>query len=121
MRVHTRSASSTVWNHSNGLSDYQVWTGYRIASGQLNFNHSGRHEDNSRKKLLACRGCKETMEHLFWGCTSAAALWAKLVAHLTGKRASGQRTYHFFEACASRQVHYIPLHRNRMLADQFLG
>ena len=75
MRVHTRSASSTVWNHSNGLSDYQVWTGYRIASGQLNFSHSGRHEDNSRKKLLACRGCKETMEHLFWGCTSAPQLF----------------------------------------------
>ena len=39
----------------------------------------------------------------------------------TGRRNEHQANapHHFFEACASRQVHYIPLHRKRILADRF--
>uniref|UniRef100_A0AAV1VBC7 Uncharacterized protein n=1 Tax=Peronospora matthiolae TaxID=2874970 RepID=A0AAV1VBC7_9STRA len=31
-----------VRSHANELFEYQVWTGYRVALGQLNVYHAGR-------------------------------------------------------------------------------
>ena len=36
-------------DHSNGLSDYQVWTGHQASSGQLNMFHPGRDEEKLQK------------------------------------------------------------------------
>ena len=47
------------WSHDNGISEYQVWTGYRVALGQLKMYHAGRTEDKSCRKILACRGSEE--------------------------------------------------------------
>uniref|UniRef100_M4BQM1 RxLR effector candidate protein n=1 Tax=Hyaloperonospora arabidopsidis (strain Emoy2) TaxID=559515 RepID=M4BQM1_HYAAE len=59
------------------------------------------------------------MEHLFWVCPCAVALWTKLVTHWTGERGSRQRTQQFLEACASRQVHAIPKHRTEIVKERF--
>ena len=29
-----------LWDHSQGLTDYQVWTGYQVATRQINLQHS---------------------------------------------------------------------------------
>ena len=77
------------------MADYEVWTGYRVSSGRLNLFHTGGTEDKSSKTLPSCRGCEETISHLFWECQSAAALWDKLVALWTGEQVSRQHTQQF--------------------------
>ncbi|KAF1778115.1 hypothetical protein GQ600_21916 [Phytophthora cactorum] len=37
-------------DHSNGLSEYQMWTGYRVATRQLNLHFASRKEDDNRTK-----------------------------------------------------------------------
>lgn len=107
------------WDHSHGLTDFQVWTGYRIATRQLNFHHAERSANNECRKRPGCRGNAETPAHLFWYCPYAQALWAKLVSHWTGERPSTQRTQQFFNACASRRAHFVPPYRTAILDDRF--
>ena len=85
------------WDHSHGLTDFQVWTGYRIVTRQLNLHHAGRSENDECRKRQGCRGKKETPAHLFWECAYAEALWNKLVSQWTGERPSRQRTQQFFK------------------------
>ncbi|EEY70271.1 uncharacterized protein PITG_21926 [Phytophthora infestans T30-4] len=63
-----------VWAHRNQLTEYQVWVAYRVAVRQLNLYHEGKKHDSSCRKLAACQGQKETMEHIFWECSCAQAL-----------------------------------------------
>ena len=63
-----------VWDHSNDLSDHHVCTGYWAAPGYLILYHTVRSENNRYRKLLACRGCVKTLDHLFWECTTCLAL-----------------------------------------------
>ena len=107
------------WDHSHGLTDFQVWTGYRIVTRQLNLHHAGRSENDECRKRQGCRGKKETPAHLFWECAYAEALWGKLVSQWTGERPSRQRTQQFFQACASRRVSHVPEHRTAILKDRF--
>ena len=118
-RAALKQTSRQVWSHDNGISEYQVWTGYRVALGQLNLYHDGRTEDKSCRKNSACRGRDETIKHLFWVCPWAVALWTKLVTHWTGERESRQRTQQFLEAYASRQVQDIPKHRAEIVKERF--
>ena len=108
-----------VWDHSQGLTAYQVWTGYRVATRQLNLHHAGRLTNNNCRKQPGCPGGVETLAHLFWDCSYAVAGWTKLVGHWTGERASPQVLKHYFGACASRQVASIPTYRKALLADRF--
>ena len=91
-----------VWNHSQGLTANQVWTGYRIASRLLHLHHAWRLADTTCRKQPGCRGEVETLAHLFWDCPYAVAFWNKLAEQWTGERASRHQTDCFFSACASR-------------------
>ena len=73
------------WDHNNGLTDFQFWTGYRIVTRQLNLHHAGRSVNDECWKRPGCLGNKETPDHLLWECAYAEALWGKLVSHWTGK------------------------------------
>ena len=59
------------------------------------------------------------MEHLFWVCPCAVALWSKLVRHWIEERETRQRTQQFLEACASRQVQAIPKHWAGTVKERF--
>ena len=74
-----------VWDHAHGLTEYQVWTCYRIATMQLNIYHENRNDDNSCRAHQACRGVQETQAHIFWDCPKARSCWAKLIGHWTGE------------------------------------
>lgn len=80
-RAATRQCPSQVWRHAHGLTEYQVWTCYRIASMQLNLYHAGRQEDNSCRASSGCHGIKESPAHIFWDCLKARACWGKLLRH----------------------------------------
>ena len=57
-----------LWDHNNGLTSYQIWTGYRVATRQLKLYHAARRESNSCRKTPACNVMDETIVHLFWEC-----------------------------------------------------
>ena len=106
-----------VWDHSQGFTAYQVWTGYRITSRLLHLHHAGRLA--TCRKQPGCRGEVETLAHLFWDCPYAVAFWNKLVEQWTGERASRHQTDCFFSACASRRVGSVPAHRKTLLEGRF--
>ena len=108
-----------MWDHSNGLTLYQVWTGYRVATRQLNLYYAARKESNSCRKTPACSGSEETFVPLLWDCTCAAAFWNELIGHWTEQAVTRQSTCALFGACASQRVHHIPEYRAEILADRF--
>ncbi|KAE8965141.1 hypothetical protein PR001_g28821, partial [Phytophthora rubi] len=91
-----------LWTHERELTAYQVWVSYRVATAQLNLYHSGRQYDNSCCKLQACKGTKETLVHVMWGCPCAQACWQKLLSNWTGKHWTGKDIERFITNCASR-------------------
>lgn len=115
----THQTPAQVWDHAHGLTDYQVWTGYRVATRQLNLYHDGRKEDASCKKLQQCAGTKETAAHIFWDCPSAVASWSKLVSHWTGERVAQERTSQLLLNCANRQAPAISRNLQLLIARRF--
>uniref|UniRef100_M4C328 RxLR effector candidate protein n=1 Tax=Hyaloperonospora arabidopsidis (strain Emoy2) TaxID=559515 RepID=M4C328_HYAAE len=107
------------WTRTYGLTDYQIWTGYRIATRQLNLHHARRLDHNLCRKQPGCPGNEETLAHVFWDCPYAVALWEKLIGHWTGERPSRRRTHDFFDASARRRVVNIPAHRKVLLVIRF--
>nr|BAP69111.1 RxLR effector candidate protein [Hyaloperonospora arabidopsidis Emoy2] len=99
--------------------DYQVWTGYRIATRHFNLHHAGRLDRNLCRKELGCPGNEETLAHVVWDCPYAVVLWEKLIGHWKWERPSRRRTQDFFDASASRRVVNIPAHRKALLAIRF--
>ena len=49
-----------VWKHDKGLSDFQVWTAYRIVTKHLNLYYTGRPTDTSCHVLQVCHEVPET-------------------------------------------------------------
>ena len=84
-----------VWDHSNGLTLYQVWTGYRVAT---RLYYAARKESNSCRKAPACSGSEETFVPLLWDCTCATAFWNELIGHWTGQAVTRQSTCALFGA-----------------------
>ena len=85
-----------MWDHRNGLPPYQVWTGYRVATRQLNLYHAARKENSSCRKTSACSDREKTFVHRFWECACAAAFWKKLIGHWTGQTVTSQSTLCLF-------------------------
>ena len=71
---------SQLWGHGHAVTEYQLWTRYRHATGQLNFWYPDRPPDGSCP-YSECAGHKETQEHLFWACPRAQASWARLISY----------------------------------------
>ena len=70
---------SQLWCHGHAVTEYQLWTRYRHATGQLNFWYPDRPLDGFCP-YPEC-GHKETQEHCFWECPRAQASWARLISH----------------------------------------
>ena len=80
-RPGAHQSPSQVWDHAHGLTEYQVWTCYRVATKQLNLYHENRHLDNSCRADPRCHGVKETAAHIFWECPKSRACLGKLIGH----------------------------------------
>lgn len=90
-----------VWRHSNELTEYQIWVGYRVATRQLSVHDEDRGRDNSCRKLAGCSGVKETLEHIFWECLSAQACWHQLISHWMNETMEAEQLRQFITKCAS--------------------
>ena len=85
------------------MTEYQLWTRYRHATGQLNFWYPDRPPDGSCP-YPECAGHKETQEHLFLGCPRAQASWARLISHWEGTPQQPHRLLDWLEHCANCSV-----------------
>ena len=108
-----------IWRHADSLSEYQVWTGYRIATNQLNLYHAGRSDDPSCRKLEHCRGRKETVTHLFWDCSNAMACWRLLLCHWSGEGVQESAVSGHFRYFAHRRAPPLPPRLLQLLIDRF--
>uniref|UniRef100_M4BZX4 RxLR effector candidate protein n=1 Tax=Hyaloperonospora arabidopsidis (strain Emoy2) TaxID=559515 RepID=M4BZX4_HYAAE len=70
-------------DHSNGLSDYQVWPGHQVSSRQLNMFHAGRAKDKVAEQYWRADDLKRPWIICFEN-HKALQLWDKLVAHEPG-------------------------------------
>lgn len=119
-RAAAHQGPSQVWRHSNGISDYQVWTCYRIATKQLNIYHADRHADNSCRALAECHGCKETSAHIFWECPKARACWGVHIGHWTGERDERPLRASRFLGSGNRQAPVLPARQRIRIHNQLL-
>lgn len=92
-----------LWDHGHAVTEYQLWTRYRHATGQLNFYYQNRPPDGSCT-YLECVGQKETQEHLFWGCPRAQAIWARLISHWESTPHHPTHLLDWLEHCANCSV-----------------
>ena len=106
---------SQVWDHAHGLTEYQVWTCYRIATKQLNLYHAGRQEDNSCRASPRCHGVMESSTHIFWNCLKARACWSKLYGHWTGITTAPHVDPGPLLGCATRRAPAIPTRQDHQL------
>ena len=110
---------SQVWKHDNGLSDFQVWTAYRIATKRLNFYHTGCPTDNRCRALQERHVVPETSLHLFWECPKVRACWGEFLRHWTGAIATFRVFSRCFGNCVNRQAPEIPALQQSRLLESF--
>jgi hypothetical protein len=108
-----------LWAHKHELSAYQVWVGYRVAVRQLNLFHEDILLDNSCRKLTACQGHKETLEHIFWECPCAQKSWQRIIQAWTGERWATDRLDSFIGNCASRTAPAVGKPVERWIKNEF--
>lgn len=118
-RAAAHQLPSQVWKYDNGLSDYQVWTAYRLATKHLHFYHAGRPTDNRCRALSACHAIPETSRHVFWDCQKARACWNKFLRHWTGAKATPPVLASCLGNCANRQAPIIPASQRALLLERF--
>ena len=92
-----------VWDHGHTVTEYQLWTRYCHATGQLNF-WCQNHPPDGSCTYRECVRQKETKEHLFWGCFRAQASWARLVSHWESTPQQPHRLLGWLEHCANHNV-----------------
>lgn len=102
-RAAVNQTPKQVWSQENGLTSYQVWTGYRVATHQLNLHYTDMPPERDCPKLAQCRAIKETHSHIFWECPCAVACWSKLIQHWEGETITSEELRDFKAYCASRQ------------------
>ena len=119
LRAAAHQQPSQLWKHDNGLSDYQVWTAYRVATKQLNFYHAGRVADPSCRALPTCHGVPETSRHVFWDCKKARACWAKFISRWIDASVSSAVVDSCLSNCANRQAPAIPAFQRSRLLERF--
>jgi hypothetical protein len=103
-RAAMNQTPNQLWEHRNELTAYQVWVAYRVPVRQLNLHHEGRQQDDSCRKLRACRGAKETIEHIFWECRCAQACWQLLIEQWTEEIGTDKSQSGYQQYCASRKA-----------------
>ena len=111
---------SHVWKHANGLTEYHVWTCYRVATKQLTLYHAERTLDNSCRKLPQFQGNPETAAQIFRNCPAAQGCWRQLIGCWTGELAPSFVLSNFMSHCVIRQAPPIPRRLVQRLHDRFL-
>ena len=100
------------------MTEYQLWTRYRHATGQLNFCNQDRPPDGTCT-YRECVGQKETQEHLFGGCPRAQAIWARLISHWESTPHKPDHLLDWLEHCANRSVPRISPQVTAMLLARY--